>query len=68
MANGTAHNHKQAFGRKFHNCPRCQELLAGAEPRAWGKGGDAKSAHRGPTVVNLNEPHRFISRATGAKW
>lgn len=25
---------KMAFGRKDSTCPRCQELLAGAKPRA----------------------------------
>lgn len=28
---------KMSFGRKDATCPRCQELLAGAEPRkGWG--------------------------------
>jgi hypothetical protein len=34
---GTKHSVdcKMVFGRKDHSCPRCQELLAGSEPRKW---------------------------------
>jgi hypothetical protein len=33
----TKHTHAVVFGRKVDGCPRCAELLAGAEPvRGWG--------------------------------
>lgn len=40
MSEGTKHSStcKMAFGRKDPTCARCQELLAGAAPRAaWNK-------------------------------
>lgn len=46
----TKHNDtcKMAFGRysKHDNCPRCQELKAGAEPVKWAK------AHRGSKAAD----------------
>jgi hypothetical protein len=29
----TKHNHEQSFGRKFDDCPRCDELKAGSPAR-----------------------------------
>lgn len=31
----TKHTHKMIFGKKVDGCPRCAELLAGAEPVRW---------------------------------
>ena len=33
------------FGRKTPGCPRCDELLNGAEPRSWGGGRDRHSGY-----------------------
>jgi len=43
MANGTKHKAdcNMAFGRKDATCPRCVELLNGAEARTWNKSADA---------------------------
>lgn len=32
----TKHTCNMVFGRKTPGCPRCDELLAGAEPVQWG--------------------------------
>lgn len=34
-SNTTKHTCNMAFGRKTPGCPRCDELLAGAEPVRW---------------------------------
>lgn len=34
-SNTTKHTCTMAFGRKTVGCPRCDELLAGAEPVRW---------------------------------
>lgn len=44
--NMKGHNHGPAFGKKFDDCERCQELKNGAKPKSvsFRKDGDAQRA------------------------
>ncbi len=47
-----------AFGRKDSSCPRCQELIAGAKPRAgWNNRRDAEAAARTKAIAE----HDFVA-------
>lgn len=64
MANAKKTAHKSdcqmAFGRKDASCPRCQELLAGAAPRAAAYDYGAK-ARREAVVIAAIKTHDFTN-------
>jgi hypothetical protein len=48
----TKHTHLVVFGRKVADCPRCAELLAGAEPVRWaGTSGRQEAIRRSADIA-----------------
>lgn len=77
MNNATNTRHsddcKMAFGRpdKRGCCARCNELLAGAAPRAGWRTDPGKlntAAKSGPTFSSADGSFRFRSKSTGQRW
>lgn len=48
---------QMSFGRKDPTCPRCQELLAGAQPIKWAW---AEQAKKDRARAAFHVPHRCI--------
>ncbi|MBA0054021.1 hypothetical protein E0L36_25170 [Streptomyces sp. AJS327] len=49
----TKHTHRVVFGRRVADCPRCEELAAGAEPVRWST--RDRHHHGYPTARQLRE-------------
>ncbi|BBG20685.1 hypothetical protein RVR_P165 (plasmid) [Actinacidiphila reveromycinica] len=52
----TQHTHRPNFGRQVADCPRCTELVAGAEPIAWG----SRPAPETPTATTTKHNHQVV--------
>lgn len=57
----TKHNHAVIFGRKEDNCPRCQELRAGAKPVRWANARFTASRN----AIEVANPHNCVTAKCG---
>lgn len=56
---------KMVFGRKDASCPRCQELMAGAEPVKWANSFKQNDAARCAEIRSHFASHKHLSGGCG---